>query len=71
MNPRSRECEPCEHVRAHLGFYVPWSFMIAGGIASTLSLSSTWNKGSAYLVAASLLWFLVAYLRRRLLRVSH
>jgi hypothetical protein len=64
MMRRNRRCGPCDHIRAHVSFYLPWGLLLGGGIASFLSLSPVWNKGAAYLVAASLLWFALSILAR-------
>ncbi len=58
-------CGVCAAVRAHLAshlfFYIPWAVLVAGGIAAALpSPNPSWERGSAYLIAGALLWFVVS-----------
>jgi hypothetical protein len=70
-NKNKHNCGVCAeiraHLRAHFGMYLPWAFLIAGGIASALPLSTKWSEGAAYLVVISLAWFFLLVVRRRLI----
>ncbi|HZQ11433.1 MAG TPA: hypothetical protein VFB31_01340 [Pseudolabrys sp.] len=55
------------HLRAHFVFYIPWAILVAGGIAAAIPTSNeAWDRGSAYLIAFSLVWFVLAIFSRRL-----
>lgn len=58
----------------HVRIYMPWGFIIGGGIASAVShlpvcavlRTSEWDRGTAYAIAFGLFWLATSIVIKRL-----
>ena len=62
MNHHDKVCGFC---RA-MGTYLPWAFLVAGGLASVAPIPASWNESAAYMVALGLAILTGSYILRRL-----